>query len=263
MAQDDKTIFNSVPEFTYQEAAESMDWDAFSKVVRSRRSVRVFTSDPIPEAVMQKCLDAALMAPNSSNLQPWEFHWVRTPALKQKLVEACLSQPAAGTAAELVVAVARTKTWRQTAKDVLAALLDLGQKSGQKIPVSAVQYYSKLAPFVYTQGPLGMLGYLKGLLFWGVGLFKPVPRGNCGPAAMRLWAEKSTALACENLMLALRAAGFDSCPMEGMDESRIRRLLKLPRDASVVMVISAGKRATNGIYGPQMRMPRDRYIRIR
>ena len=30
------------------------------------------------------------------------------------------------------------------------------------------------------------------------------------------------ALACENLMLALRAYGYDSCPMEGMDSKRIK-----------------------------------------
>ena len=34
---------------------------------------------------------------------------------------------------------------------------------------------------------------------------------------MAVWAHKSTALACENLMLSLRAYGYDSCPMEGMD----------------------------------------------
>lgn len=70
---------------------------------------------------------------------------------------------------------------------------------------------------------------------------------------MRVWAHKSTALACENLMLSLRACGFDSCPMEGFDPIRIRRLLNLPRAAEVCMVVSAGKRAENGIYGPQIR----------
>jgi nitroreductase len=54
-------------------------------------------------------------------------------------------------------------------------------------------------------------------------------------------------------MLSLRAFGFDSCPMEGMDERRIQKLLQLPRSAEVCMVISAGKRAEHGIYDKQFR----------
>lgn len=61
-------------------------------------------------------------------------------------------------------------------------------------------------------------------------------------------------------MLALRAYGFDSCPMEGMDETRIRKLLQLPRAAEVCMVISAGKRAASGIYGPQLRFDRSLFV---
>ncbi len=77
---------------------------------------------------------------------------------------------------------------------------------------------------------------------------------------MRVWAHKSTALACQNLMLALRAYGFDSCPMEGIDPTRIRKLLKLPRTAEVSMVISAGKRAENGIYGKQVRFDKSLFV---
>ncbi len=61
-------------------------------------------------------------------------------------------------------------------------------------------------------------------------------------------------------MLALRAYGFDSCPMEGMDEIRIRKLLKLPRPAEVCMVISAGKRAPQGIYGQQLRLDKSMFV---
>ena len=76
-----------------------IDWNEFKKVVETRRSVRVFDRTPVPEADVREALDLALLAPNSSNLQPWEFHWVRTPKMRAALVEACLSQPAAKTAA--------------------------------------------------------------------------------------------------------------------------------------------------------------------
>ena len=50
----------------------AIDAVEFEKVVSSRRSVRVFNDEPIPEQVTKKILQYALMAPNSSNLQTWE-----------------------------------------------------------------------------------------------------------------------------------------------------------------------------------------------
>jgi nitroreductase len=79
---------------------------------------------------------------------------------------------------------------------------------------------------------------------------------------MKIWAHKSTALACQNLMLSLRAYGYDSCPMEGMDSKQIKKLLNLPRRAQITMVISAGKRAENGVYGKQIRFDSDDFIKI-
>ena len=45
----------------------------FFEVVKARRSVRKYTSAVVPDLVIQKALDAAVMAPNSSNLQAWNF----------------------------------------------------------------------------------------------------------------------------------------------------------------------------------------------
>ena len=83
-----------------REAAQAppMDSSAFHDVVDSRRSVRVYADDPVPPETMKACIDAALKAPNSSNLQTWEIHHVVNPEKKKALVEACLSQPAAATA---------------------------------------------------------------------------------------------------------------------------------------------------------------------
>ena len=44
---------------------------------------------------------------------------------------------------------------------------------------------------------------------------------------MKEWATKSTALAAQTLMLGVRAYGYDSCPMEGFDDKRVRKILKL------------------------------------
>ena len=72
---------------------------------------------------MRECLELTLLAPNSSNLQPWQFYWVRTLSKKNKLIDYCLSQPAAATAQELVVAVARPDFWKINQKRMLEKLV--------------------------------------------------------------------------------------------------------------------------------------------
>ncbi|HPF51138.1 MAG TPA: nitroreductase family protein [Draconibacterium sp.] len=47
--------------------------DSFWEVVKNRRSVRAFKSDPVPESDIEKIIDAARMAPTSGNQQPWKF----------------------------------------------------------------------------------------------------------------------------------------------------------------------------------------------
>jgi len=234
---------------------------AFREIVESRRSIRLFEPTPIPEGVIQGALDLALLAPNSSNLQPWEFYWIQDPQKKQKIVEACFSQAAAATAAELVVCVARTATWKKHCS-FMKDQLTRAEQEGVRIPKAAWLYYEKTAPFMYTQGFLSIFGICKWIFLSVLGCFKPVPREPMSQKDMTLWATKTTALACEHFMLALRAQGFDSCPMEGMDSLRVRKILKLPRDASVPMIIACGKRRAEGITLPRIRAPRDWVVKI-
>ncbi len=243
-------IFEKVPPFGHRENAANTDPQAFETVVRSRRSTRVYTQEAVPEEVMRRCLELTLLAPNSSNLQPWEFHWVRDAAKKAELARLCLQQPAASTAQELAVCVARLDTWDRNRK----LMIDAMEHSDREVPESALSYYRKLVPLAYGQGPWAVFGPIKKLIFWLLALRKPMPRGPAGKADMRVWAHKSTALGCQNLMLSLRAFGYDSCPMEGVDTTRVGKLLGLPRTAEICMVISAGKRAENGIYGDQIRL---------
>ena len=232
-------IFRDGVEGSQQNEAPRCDPAAFRTVVESRRSIRVYTDKPIPEEVMRECLRLALLAPNSSNLQTWQFFWVRSPEKKKELVRLCLNQPAARTAQELVVAVARPDFWRINRKRMLEVI---DRKDPEKVK-AVRQYYGKIVPLAYDRGPFGLFTPFKRLYVAWRALFRPTPRVPVSRAGHRVWAHKTTALACENLMLAFRANGFDSCPMEGMDPVRIRKLLGLPRAAEVSMVISAGERA--------------------
>jgi len=251
-------IFSKIPKTGYHEEVPEINADEFEKVVRSRRSVRVYEKEKIPDDIVTKCLELALLAPNSSNLQPWEFYWVKTPAKQEQLIKACLSQPAARTAPTLIVVVAKIDAWKENRKRMLETF---AQKSDIKVPQSAIDYYQKLVPIVYNQGPCGSFGLIKKVIVSARGHFTPTPRQPTSRSELITWAMKTCALACENLMLSFRAFGYDTCPMEGYDSNMIEKLLGLGCQQKVVMVISAGKRASNGIYGPQVRFDSSLFIK--
>ena len=219
------------------------------EAIETRRSVRKYTGDPVPRSVIEKALDAALLAPNSSNLQPWEMYWVTNPEKKAQLVTACLSQSSAATAAELVVFVARTDTWRRNRQLVLQTLNERGTPPPQQL-----DYYIKIVPLFYTHGWFDLIGLLKAIFIPIVGLFRPVPRGPFSTPALKATLSKTVALACENFMLAITAQGYSTCPMEGFDERRVKKILGLGGSATIVMVISVGKEDPAGIYGPRLRL---------
>ena len=252
-----ENILTDIPKHNYKEPAIDIDKKEFINLVHSRRSVRAFTKDQVNPDDVKECLELALLAPTSSNLQCWEFYWVRDKVKKEKLKQYCLDQSAARTAQELIVCIARMDTWKKNKNKIIHSL-----KSNKSTPTSAVKYYEKIVPLVYFQGLFGIVGFIKKFLVFFIGLFQVIPREPSSYSDMRVWAHKTTALACENLMLALRAYGYDSCPMEGMDSKRIKRMLDLPRKAEVCMVVSVGKRAENGVYGKRSRLDSENFIKV-
>ena len=79
----------------------------FYEVIRTRRSVRSYKPDPIPDDVLQRVLEAARIAPSGSNRQPWRFIIVRDEETKKKLVPACHNQSWIAEAPIIVVACAQ------------------------------------------------------------------------------------------------------------------------------------------------------------
>ena len=124
-----------------------LDAESFYAVVESRRSTRIYAEDPVSEEAIDRCVSAAQKAPNSSNLQCWELYRVTEPDKKSKLVKACLSQPAAATAPELFVFVARPDLWKRNN----AWTLEEFDRRGN-MPERAYQYFGKITRIAYTQG---------------------------------------------------------------------------------------------------------------
>lgn len=51
-----------------------------------RSSIRSFTGEVIDDDTIEQILEAALIAPSSGNMQPWEFIVVKTPEKKREIV---------------------------------------------------------------------------------------------------------------------------------------------------------------------------------
>lgn len=211
----------------------------------------------IPDETFLKIIDLGLLAPNSSNLQTWEFIRVIDRKKIEELSYFCFSQSAARTAGELIVCIARTDRALIHCKK----MLDEFKKLNMETPKAAKEYYGKLAPFVYNQGPFSLYAPFKWIFFNLAGLFKVVPREPIGKSGLKLWATKSCALACENIMLGYRAFGYDTCPMEGYDLNKVKKCLNLNSDQHVVMIIGAGTAVDGGVYGPQLRFPRENFVK--
>jgi nitroreductase len=53
--------------------------------IHTRRSIRKFTGEPVEDALIEKGLRAAMMAPSAGNAQPWEFVVIRDRALLERI----------------------------------------------------------------------------------------------------------------------------------------------------------------------------------
>ncbi len=231
---------------------------SFLDALNYRRSVRIYDKDiEIDSEIVKKCIEQATLAPNSSNMQLWEFYHITSKNTLSKLAKACLGQNAAATAKEMVVFVVRKDLWRERVKKHRK---NLGKMYGEK-PMKeytsrekfAFNYYTKIMPFVYADF-LGLFGYIKYAIAWITGLFKPSYR-QLRTSDMRIVAHKTAGLAAQTFMLSMATEGYDTCPMEGSDTLRIKKILGLPYRSEINMVVSCGVRKPEGVYGERFRIP--------
>ena len=235
-----------------------MQQKTVEEAIHYRRSVRIYDPEKnIDTAIVKKCIQQASLAPNSSNMQLWEFYHITSKETIQKIAPLCFNQNAARTAEELVVFVTRKDLWRKRMKSnlkMIDAIFPPKPKSEQTSREKVSRnYYGKLIPFAYADF-FGLFGLLKYLMILVIGLFKPIFR-EVRNSDMRIVAHKTCALAAENFMLSMAAEGYDTCPMEGSDTWRVKKVLNLPRGAEINMIVSCGIRKPEGVYGDRFRIP--------
>ena len=149
------------------------DW--FWQLIRGRRSVRRYLPDPIPQPLLEKLLTAAIWAPSAHNRQPWRFCVVTTEPAKQDLSERMAAR------------------WRADlgADGVDAALIE------RRLRISHARITGAPALVAASVSVEEMDDY-------------PDRRRQ---EAEWLMAVQSTALACQNLLLAAQQYGLAACWM--------------------------------------------------
>jgi nitroreductase len=232
----------------------------FQEIVNYRRSIRHYKDEPIDAEKVKSCLELAVLAPNSSNMQLWEFYHITNPEILKKLSVACLGQTAATTATQMVVFITRQDLFRERRTKMMALEIQNVLKNS---PVERQEkrikrwemYYGKVIPFLYAR-LFGILGIFRKIVVNIVGLFRPITY-QVSESDMRVVVHKTCALAAQTFMLAMANEGYDTCPMEGFDSRRVKNMLNLPMGAEINMVISCGIREKGGVWGDRMRVPFD------
>ena len=177
--------------------------DTFDAIYQ-RRAVKGFDPEHrISSEQERKLLDAAIQAPTSFNIQHWRFVILRDPDLRQRIrKEFGNDQPQMTDASLLILMTADKKAWTKNPD----------------------RYWRNAPPEV-----------AKMLVDW----IAPFHEG-------REWlerdeAQRSIGMAMQNLMLAAKAMGYDSCPMIGFDIDKVAALIRLPEDHVMGPMVAIGK----------------------
>lgn len=64
---------------------DQSDIDALYQIIYSRRDIREFNQDPLPEGLMARLFDAAHAAPSVGYMQPWRLLHIQKPELRTKI----------------------------------------------------------------------------------------------------------------------------------------------------------------------------------
>ena len=223
--------------------------EAFSALNASRRAVRHFAPRAVPDDLVEALVGEAQLAPSSRNSQPYRFLCVRSPELRAKLSVICEDQSAAGTAPVLIVVTAGRALARETL-DAFDAHLEHGTRSEKSrayhrrearkarlfLNIGAWPVWSPLVALLHLVNPATCLLPL-------------------GPDGIRHWTSRSSIYAIQTFLLAARAHGLDTCPMEGFDAAKLARTLALPRGTIIPAVIALGYAAPDARLDPRWRKP--------
>jgi nitroreductase len=175
------------------------------EAIQTRRAVKVYdTNFQLSREEKDELLQLTLLAPSAFNLQHVRFVEVSDPALRAQIREVGWNQAQMTDASMLVVVCAQVDSWEKNVRRV------------------------------WEGAPAEVQDYMAGAI-------DNYYRGK--PQVQRDEAMRSCGLMAQTLMLAARGKGLDSCPMDGFDFDAVGKLINLPDNHVIAMMVAVGKRA--------------------
>jgi nitroreductase len=171
--------------------------------IEARRSIKHFDANHrMSDGEVKELLSLALLSPTAFNIQHWRFILAQDPALREEIRAVSWMQPQITDASLLVIICADLQAW-------------------DKQP----ERYWQNAPDDIREGVVTAIGdYYRGR-----------------PQVQRDEAMRSCGIAAQTLMLAAKAMGYDSSPMDLSDFDEVAKLIRLPEDHAIAMFVAIGK----------------------
>lgn len=188
---------------------------SLSSVLETRRATPSFEDVPIHSADLEKILRAGLAAPSGYNLQPWRFVVVRDREQKKRLRAAAFNQPKVEQASVVIVACGDASAWKHGDLD-------------EMLRISKQHGFTDEQNEKVRQSVTGLFGG------------EPGNAGGLRPT-FDLWANRHTMIAFTTMMWTAETLGYDTAPMEGFEEDKVKALLKIPDRVRVVALLGIGR----------------------
>jgi nitroreductase len=188
-----------------------------SQAIKERRATQSFEQVPIHATDLERIIRAGLEAPSGYNLQPWRFIVVRDGAQKKRLKEAAFGQPKVAEASAVIVALGDPEGWKS---GDLEEMLRLAAEHGYG------------GPQEHEGARQSVTSFLGG---------EPGSAGGVAPT-LDLWANRHVMIAFTTMMWMAEALGYDTAPMEGFDEDKVKEVLHIPKRVRVVALLAIGRR---------------------
>jgi nitroreductase len=174
------------------------------QAIVERRSVKHFDSThEMTEAEIQELMQHAILSPTAFNIQHWRFVRVKDKDKRQQIQDASWGQVQVSEASLLLVLCADLNAWEKQP-----------ERYFKNTPAEVRDMLLPAIENYYTNHHEGQ-------------------RDECF---------RSTSIAAMNIMLMAKGMGYDSCPMDGFDFDKVAKIINLPHDHIVTMMITIGKK---------------------
>ncbi len=177
-----------------------------SEAIAARRATSSFDGRAMSGEDLRKIIEAGLKAPSGYNLQPWRFVVVRSPEQRKRLRGASYNQAKVEEASAVIVACGDADGWRT---GDLEEMLRLGREGGMP------ENYAEQAKIT-------------------------VPEYLSNHPNLPMWLNRHVMIAFTSMMLMAEALGYDTAPMEGFEQEKVREVLRLPLSYNVVALLAIG-----------------------